>query len=262
MEIARNPNLTFREIFAEFFSGLSYNFFDGFVLLLLANSLATNFSSSLLGVGLFTSMQWMHAGYSACHFNPIITIACLLSKNISATKAGVYILAQFLGCYVGSLMLLFYIPTNFEEMVEGANVEAGCPHLNPELSPFCGFFIEFLGGLVLTLVFMFVYNNKNLKNYTPCIAAVYGTFKMTGNDISGATLNPFRFFGAAFVSFAFDDFYVYLLAPILGSIIAVFLYKFLKIEDEEEDGVEFPDNNSEMNQDLISNTEGSKLKGE
>ena len=261
MEVSSNPSLTFREIFAEFLALLMYSFFEGYTFFLGVNSLTTVIGSSVSVVSIFTILYWMKRGISSCHFNPIITIAVLLENKISITKAGIYMLAQILGSYVGALMLLFFVPTNFEEMAEEGNVMAGCPHLNNDFSPVAGMIVELLGGMMLTFVYLCVFSNPKIETYSPCVASIYGIFKMAASIVTGAALDPFRYFGPALVSLKLGDFYVYLFPPVLGAVLAVFLYRFL-IKGGEED----ENDDTESRMDLVDNesveVEEGKIKAE
>ena len=261
MEVSSNPNLTFREIFAEFLALLMYSFFEGYTILMSVNSLTTVIGISTVSGSVFTIMYWMKRGFSACHFNPIITIAMLLEKKIAITKAGIYMLAQILGSYVGALMLLFFVPTNFEEMANEGNALVGCPHLNDDFSPIAGMIVELLGGMVLTLVYLVIFTNPKLDTYTPCIASVYSAFKLAASIVTGAALDPFRYFGPALVALNLGDFYVYLFPPLLGAVLAVFLFRFL-IKGTDKDS----DDDTESRMDLVENddveVEEEKIKAE
>lgn len=238
-----------------------YTFFEGYTFFLGVNSLTTVIGSAVAVTSIFTILYWMKRGVSSCHFNPIITIAILLEKKISITKAGIYMLAQILGSYVGALMLLFFVPTNFEEMADAGNVLAGCPHLNDEFSPVAGMIVELFGGLMLTFVYLCIFSNPKMDTYTPCVAAVYGMFKMAASTVTGAALDPFRYFGPALVSLKLLDFYVYLFPPVLGAVLAVFLYRFLVKSQDDDDG-----DDTESRMDLVDNesveVEEGKIKAE
>lgn len=257
-----NPNLTFREIFAEFLALLMYSFFEGFTILMGVNSLTTVIGSATVVVSVFTILYWMKRGVSACHFNPIVTVAVLLEKKISVTKAGIYMLAQLLGSYVGALMLLFFVPTNFEEMAEEGNALVGCPHLNNDFSPVAGMIVELIGGLILVFVYLCIFDNPAISTYSPCVACVYGLFKFAGSIVTGAALDPFRYFGPAMVALNLSDFYVYLFSPLLGGVLAVFLYRFLVKSKAADDD----DGDSESRLDLVDDdeieVETEKIKAE
>ena len=264
MEVSKNPSIAFREIFAEFIGSLMYSFFNGYSLILQANSILTTFSDALIAMALFVSLYWMHNGVSANQFNPILTLAMLFQKKISLTKAGIYMLAQFIGSYVGAIMLLFFIPNNFDEMAEASNVEVGCPHLNPELSPFAGMLIEMFGCMVLTFVYLSVTCQKEFQNYSPSVGMVYGFMKMSASDITGAALDPFRYLGPALVSLKLHDAYIYIISPVLGALLGTFIYKFMFPKKKDRN---FPDDQSEKMElvdDLSDDVEvlSDKLKGE
>jgi glycerol uptake facilitator-like aquaporin len=251
MEVSSNPSLTFREIFAEFFALLMYSFFEGFGILMGVNSLVNQFGLSFLVSGIFIILFWMKRGVASCHFNPVITVAILLEKKIAVTKAGIYMLAQILGSYVGALLLLFFVPTNFEEMAEAGNAIVGCPHLNDNFSPVAGMIVELFGGLVLTIVYLTIFTTPEYSTYTPCIGSVYGMFKISAGIVTGAAIDPFRYLGPALVALNLSDFYVYLFPPFLGGVLGVFLFRFLikgnQVEDDDED--------AESKMDLVENDE-------
>ena len=55
-------------------------------------------------------------------------------------------------------------------------------------------------------------------------------------NATGASLNPARWFGPAVVSGEFDDFWVYILGPILGGAAAALGYRALVLEQRQMRG--------------------------
>ena len=265
MEVSTKKNITFREIFSEFLGGLMYTFFEGFNIVMTVNSITSVESNAILVTAIFSTLYWTQMGTAAGHFNPVITIACIMLRYVKPGKGGIYILAQMLGSYVGSLLLIFYLPTNFMEMAESSTALLGCPHLNTDYSIFAGLMIEFFGPLFLTFVFLSIYARSDLKFYTPCIGAAYGLFKLVGGGITGAAMNPFRYFGPALVSLHLSDFYIYLFTPFVGGIVAVFLFKFLVGDDKknkEDEEIDEGDTGTELIDNTIRDLDVSKEKGE
>lgn len=74
---------------------------------LLANTIAT-------GAALF-ALILSFAGVSGAHFNPAVTVAELLSKNVSIRDAALYIVAQFAGAIAGVMLAnaMFELPLVF-----------------------------------------------------------------------------------------------------------------------------------------------------
>ena len=51
------------------------------------------------------AMAYTIGGISGCHINPAITLGCLLSGRISGKDAGMYMIFQVLGAFIGSALL-------------------------------------------------------------------------------------------------------------------------------------------------------------
>ena len=65
-------------------------------LALLANSIAT-------GAGLFVLIQCL-GSISGCHLNPVVSLVEVLWGRFSKTDAVFYVIAQFVGAYIGVLL--------------------------------------------------------------------------------------------------------------------------------------------------------------
>ncbi|NND12102.1 MAG: aquaporin, partial [Flavobacteriaceae bacterium] len=51
---------------------------------------------------------------------------------------------------------------------------------------------------------------------------------LVGGPVSGASMNPARSIGPAMVSFEIHHLWIYILAPILGAILGVLVWKIIK----------------------------------
>ena len=66
------------------------------------------------------AMAYTIGGISGCHINPAITLGCLLTKRISTKDAGMYMLFQVIGAFLGST-ILYLLTSNAGLEGTGAN---------------------------------------------------------------------------------------------------------------------------------------------
>ena len=59
------------------------------------------------------AMAYTIGGISGCHINPAITLGCLLTGRISGKDAGMYMLFQVIGAFIGSALLAVLVPVSF-----------------------------------------------------------------------------------------------------------------------------------------------------
>ena len=82
---------------------------------------------------------------SGGHINPTITIAMVVTRQISLARAGFYCLAQILGGIIGAALLLGFTPVPYRDFL-------GCTHIARELSAGQGFGIELLTSFFYVFV--------------------------------------------------------------------------------------------------------------
>jgi MIP family channel proteins len=163
------------------------------------------------------------------HFNPAITVAMTALKQIKPPDAGIYILAQLSGAVAGALLtkaLLTDFP-NADTVHFGATVVGD--RLNGKTG--LGMLGEGLGTFILVWAVIGVaVNPRAAKDWAAlAIGGALGLAVMCVGPLTGAGLNPARSFGPALVAHEFDGagkfLLVYVLAPVLGALIAAFLYE-------------------------------------
>ena len=74
--------------------------------------------------------------------------------------------------------------------------------------------------------------NPRLAGFAIGFVDLFGV--MVGGPISGGSLNPARVFGPALASGHFANHYVWWIGPILGGVVAGFVYEYLFAEKSEE----------------------------
>jgi MIP family channel proteins len=174
---------------------------------------------------LFVLIQTV-AVVSGAHFNPAVTAAMTALRQIKAVDAGIYILAQLAGALAGALLVKAIL------LDEGERANYGAPAVSDILSggTLAGMFVEGLGTFFLLWAIIGVaVNPRATKEWASlAIGGALGMAVMVFAPLTGAGLNPARSFGPSLVSGEWggaDVFLlVYVLAPVVGALVAAFLY--------------------------------------
>jgi glycerol uptake facilitator-like aquaporin len=157
-----------------------------------------------------------------------VTIAAAALRRIDPIDAVVYILAQLSGGVLGALL------TKGLLLDEGRASDYGAAKISPLLSGhFAGFVVEGLGAFLLVLAVVAVALNRRARNeWAPLgIGLTLGMVVMVFGPLTGAAVNPARWFGPALVGNSFGGVWPYLLGPIVGGLLAAAFFKFV-IEGE------------------------------
>ncbi len=163
------------------------------------------------------------------HFNPAVTLGLAIVKRFPWRYVPAYWLAQFLGALLASLVHL-------SAFAEGVNVNYGAVYFSPVyITPPAAFLLELVLAFLFMVAFMAVATDKR------CPAGVAGAVLgsavalafLVGGAYTGATLNPARSLSSALVAYQLTldplrQFWLYLLAPLLGALGAALLYEFLR----------------------------------
>lgn len=168
---------------------------------------------------------------SGAHFNPAITATLAALRQINLVDAAIYVVAQLAGAVAGALL------TKALLLDEGKAVNYGATAVSSRLGGdiFPGMVVEALGTFFLVWVVVGVaVNPRATKEWSAlAIGAALGMAVMVLAPLTGAGFNPARAFGPAIVSGEFggaDNFLlVYVLAPVVGALVAGFAYFNLAI---------------------------------
>ena len=179
-----------------------------------------------LGFGLaLLAGIWAVGHVSGAHFNPAVTLAMLMDGRTSFSDAIGYWVAQFAGAGVASLVV--WAASN------RVAVESTVTTYN-KLST--GILVE----VALTAVFVWVILavTKRGASHAPlAIALTLVGVHIAGIPFSGASVNPARSFAPAVVSgssVALSQLWVYIVFPLVGSLIAYGLYRLFPVMPVDE----------------------------
>jgi aquaporin-4 len=175
-------------------------------------------------------------GVSGGHFNPAVTAAFAAMRKMRPNDAVVYILLQLSGAVAGALMTKFILADRVVDP-SGAlaqSPEVGTPALNHTLlqSTFAGAVVEGLGAFFLVWAIVAVaVNPRGLKDWAGLvIGGTLGLIVLVAGPLTGASVNPARWFGPALVSGTWDDAWLYIIAPVVGGVLAALAYWNLFVE--------------------------------
>ena len=151
---------------------------------------------------------------SGAHLNPVVSIAFAARGDFPWRRVPGYIIAQLTGSVIACLLLfsMFGKVGTFGATLPGAGIND---------------FQAFLTEIILTvgLVSTILGTASKAQNVGPLSAiAVGGYIILAGlwaSPISGASMNPARSFGPQIILLNFAHFWLYVLGPIIGGVIAV-----------------------------------------
>ena len=158
------------------------------------------------------AMIYTFGDISGAHLNPAVTIGFVTARRMNAGEGGRYVAAQLAGAVAASAVLRLLFP---QHPTLGATVPAGASAQS--------FVIELLLTALLMLVILSVSVGAKEKGITAGIAigGVIALEAMFAGPISGASMNPARSLAPALVSENLNAVWIYVIAPIVGALLAV-----------------------------------------
>ena len=163
-----------------------------------------------------TGMIYAFGNYSGAHMNPAVTIALTIGNRFPKKDLVLYLSAQLTGAFAASGLLKVLFPAC--ETV-GITLPAG--------TEMQSFILEVI--LAFFLMFTILSTTQEKNNYAPiAIGLIILLAALFAGPISGASMNPFRSLAPAFVSNNLQSLWIYLTAPILGTILAVFSFNYFQ----------------------------------
>ena len=158
---------------------------------------------------------------SGGHFNPAVTCGVWIAGKIETMRAATYVVAQLVGAVIAGLALRVV----FAESV-WAPSHIGTPALGPAITPAIGILVE----AILTVVLVLAVLGTAVDPRAPrigglAIGLAIGADILMGGPLTGAAMNPARWFGPAIASGFLDNWYVWIIGPLLGGTVAGALYR-------------------------------------
>jgi glycerol uptake facilitator-like aquaporin len=177
---------------------------------------------------LFMLIQTL-AVISGAHFNPAVTAALAAIRQIRAIDAAIYIVVQLAGGVLGALVTKLILAH-----VDNAKaVDYGAVKLSANLDKSIplGMLVEGLGAFFLVFAIVGVaVNPQAFREWAGLvIGGTLGLLVMVSVTLTTGSFNPARAFGSALAGSHFDGgadrfLLVWVLAPLIGAVLAAFAY--------------------------------------
>ena len=180
-----------------------------------------------------TALIYTFGHISGAHFNPAVTISFALMGEFEKKDVFKYVFSQIAGAIVACLFLVLLFLEEAKNAQELGYYGATIPRGSWGQS----FGFEFILTFILMLViYGSAVHGKAVKSFAGlAIGFTVGIEAMFAGPICGASMNPARSIGPALVSGNFESLWLYILAPILGAIVAgVIFVKTIKCKNQEE----------------------------
>jgi aquaporin Z len=156
---------------------------------------------------------------SGAHMNPAVTLAFAAAGLFPFASVLFYLAAQISGALLASLTLHFLFPQN---ATLGATLPAGLPMQS--------FVLEIILSGLLMFVILNVSHGSKEKGITAgiVVGSVIALAALFAGPICGASMNPARSLAPAIVSGKLEHLWIYLLAPVLGMLVAIPLFRVVR----------------------------------
>ncbi len=175
------------------------------------------------------AMAYTIGGISGCHINPAITLGCFLSGRMSGKDAGMYMLFQVIGAFIGSTILWLLVGNVSGMEGTGANdLQAG---------------VSTVGGVLAEIVFTFVFvlvvlgatskTNGATNNFAGlAIGLTLILVHLVCIRYTGTSVNPARSIAPAVFQggTALANLWIFIVGPFVGAVLASMVWKAIETE--------------------------------
>ena len=156
---------------------------------------------------------------SGAHINPAVSIAFTLTPIFPKKDLLPYIVAQTTGALLASGVLKLLFPDTItlgETLPAGSNMQS--------------FVLEIILTYFLMLVILMVSQSPpEVSQYTAiAVGGVVLLEALFAGPITGASMNPARSIGPAVVAWNLKSLWIYVVAPIVGAVLATFSWQYFK----------------------------------
>ncbi|PFK39777.1 aquaporin [Bacillus cereus] len=183
----------------------------------------------ILGIAMAFGLSIVAMAYSigtisGCHINPAVSIAMFINERMNAKELGCYLLAQVLGGLLGTTTLVTILKSanlSLDNLGQNGFGKLGLPG---------SFLVEFILTFVFILVIIAVTGKKGNAQFAGLVIGfTLVLVHLLGIPLTGTSVNPARSLAPALFAGgeAISQLWVFIVAPILGGIVAAIVGKFV-----------------------------------
>ncbi len=181
------------------------------------NSLAIVLANGLALVAMAAALGHV----SGAHLNPAVTLGLAVTRRFPWRYVPSYVIFQVVGGIVGAL--LTYAVLGHPAL---SKVHLGAPAPGPGVGVGRAFVTEGLITFILTFVVISAATDERVHDAVKPIAVGFGLAAAVfiGGPVTGAGVNPARALGPMIASGSLHDWWLYVVAPIIGAVLACVIY--------------------------------------
>jgi MIP family channel proteins len=214
---------------AEFVGTFALIFFGAGTIIATGNGdlLAIAFAYGLAMAIMISLMSHISGGV----FNPATQVALWVTGKIPTRRSAVYIVAQLAGAVAAAALLQCFSPAPAFDSVAG-----GTPAVAPGYAIGKAVLVEAVATFFLVwAVFATLIDDRGAftKAGGFTVGLVITIDVLAVGALTGAAMNPARWFGPALITGAWSNWWVWIVGPVAGGIIAGVAYWYLYLQGKE-----------------------------
>lgn len=156
--------------------------------------------------------------YSGAHVNPAVSFGFALAGRMNWGLMIGYWIAQLLGAIAAGALIAYFFGTE-----NGAGASVGSLTYTDQWK---AVLLEAILTFFLVITVLFVTRNPMLAIASGLAIGLVLTFDMlVGAPLTGASMNPARSLGPAIFSNNMSSYWIYVIGPLLGALVAALVYK-------------------------------------
>ena len=171
---------------------------------------------------------------SGCHINPAITLGCFLSGRMNGKDAGMYMLFQVIGAFIGSAII--YLLVSFIDMNYATTTGANA----------CAEGVSITGGLIAEIVFTMIFvlvvlgttdPKKGAGNFAGlAIGLSLILIHIVCIPITGTSVNPARSIAPAIFEggAALQQLWIFIVGPFVGAFLSALIWAMISNGENEK----------------------------